>query len=125
MTNSRIIFFAFIACLALSSSTAIAAVANSTAVPIIGIYAMPSHSSSYATKDYQYVLGANIEWIEMSGAQTLLIPFDESKEYYQNLTTKINGILFTGGDLDISINSTIPYQPSGPNQWTANAALLV
>jgi len=41
----------------------------------------------------------------MSGAQAVIVPFDETKEYYDNLFSKINGLLFTGGDLNISISS--------------------
>lgn len=39
----------------------------------------------------------------------MIIPFDETQEYYDSIFSKINGILFTGGDLNINMNATIPF----------------
>ncbi|KAL4437890.1 hypothetical protein ABPG74_001061 [Tetrahymena malaccensis] len=95
--------------------------------PVIGIYAQPSWWDEYPRQYFQYVLNANIDWVQMSGAQTVIIPFDETQEYYDNLFSKINGVLFTGGDYNINIDVPIDkFQPqTGKNQWTQNAAYLL
>lgn len=63
----------------------------------------------------------------MSGAKSIVIPFDESPEFYSELVKSINGVLFTGGNLNINIDVPLKHYPSadGKNLWTKNASYLL
>ena len=80
--------------------------------PIVGILGVPSDSSSCATKKRddgasKSCFGAfYVKWLEQSGARVVPIPHDADAELLHFYSSRINGYLFTGGDLGLALNST-------------------
>jgi gamma-glutamyl hydrolase len=80
----------------------IVAVLSVNTRPIIGILTQP------ATKDYHperigesFLVASYVKFIEMSGARVVPIPFNAPKAALLKIFNSVNGILFTGGALDL------------------------
>jgi gamma-glutamyl hydrolase len=69
--------------------------------PTIGILSIPSTLSSNSFMHASYVY-----WLQQGGARVVPIPFDTPPSEMQHILTSINGVLFTGGALDLEFNST-------------------
>ncbi|KAL4471799.1 hypothetical protein ABPG72_008817 [Tetrahymena utriculariae] len=76
--------------------------------PIIGIYTQPSEYEQYPGSDYSYIAASYVKFLEGAGAQAVVIPYDATFEYIDNLFSKINGVLFPGGSVafEVSIPGT-------------------
>jgi gamma-glutamyl hydrolase len=81
-----IIFCGFV-CLAVESSSS----------PVIGILTQPSGDSSNNTE----IAASYVKWVEAGGARSIPIPYDASTELVEDIFSRINGILFTGGGSDL------------------------
>jgi len=53
--------------------------------------------SEYPRSEYSFIPASYVKYLEMAGARVVPIYYDAPKEYYDNLLTKLNGVLFTGG----------------------------
>lgn len=53
------------------------------------------------------------------------MPFDASEDTLREIFYSINGLLFTGGSLNISIDKPLPYRNETYNIYTKNAAFLI
>jgi gamma-glutamyl hydrolase len=69
--------------------------------PIIGILAIPSTESSNS-----FIHASYVEWLEQGGARVVPIPHDTPPLEIDEILQSINGVLFTGGALDLEFNST-------------------
>ncbi|EGR34587.1 peptidase C26 family protein, putative [Ichthyophthirius multifiliis] len=78
--------------------------------PIIGILTQPSNdlnSTQYPPSKYQYISSSYVKWIEASGGRPIAIPYDISDQEIDFYLSKINGIVFPGGNA-----SLWEYEPS-------------
>lgn len=48
-----------------------------------------------------YILEVNDNFVKWAGSRTVSIPFDISEDDLIKLLSQINGVLFTGGGLDL------------------------
>jgi len=70
--------------------------------PIIGILTQPVSESKKGCFNYHdYILEVNDRFIKWAGSRTVAIPYNIPKEELYTLLTQINGVLFTGGGLDL------------------------
>jgi gamma-glutamyl-gamma-aminobutyrate hydrolase PuuD len=70
--------------------------------PIIGILTQPTCKDYHPTKlGYSFLTASYVKFIEMSGARVVPIPFNAPKEALLRIFNSVNGILFTGGMLDL------------------------
>lgn len=93
--------------------------------PIIGIYTQSIDSNEptsempeatlHATFNESYIAASYVKFVEMSGAQVVPIYAYSNKSYFDTLLPKLNGVLFTGGDVDIDIRY----------KWTQNADYIL
>ena len=93
--------------------------------PIIGIYTQSIDSNEptsdqpqatlHASFNESYIATSYVKFVEMSGAQVVPIYAYSNKSYFDNLLPKLNGVLFTGGDVDIDIRY----------KWTLNADYIL
>jgi len=80
--------------------------------PIIGILTEPAfsgecitfmdHSSYYSEGSCFWSI--YVDWIQQGGARVAYIPYDASKEKLDHLFKSLNGILFTGGELNLNFS---------------------
>lgn len=74
--------------------------------PIIGILTQPVADIKKDHFNYNdYILEINDNFVKWAGSRTVAIPYDISEENLMHLLPQINGILFTGGALEL-INQT-------------------
>lgn len=74
----------------------------STNDPIIGILTQPvppKKKHNFGYKDY--VLEVNDKFIKWAGSRTIAIPYDMPEDELDIILPQINGVLFTGGALDL------------------------
>mmetsp|Transcript_5780 Transcript_5780/g.9905 ORF Transcript_5780/g.9905 Transcript_5780/m.9905 type:complete len:257 (-) Transcript_5780:438-1208(-) len=71
--------------------------------PVIGILTQPvSAAKKKQNFNYtDYILEVNDNFARWGGSRTVPIPYDISEEDLLNLLPQINGVLFTGGGLDL------------------------
>jgi gamma-glutamyl-gamma-aminobutyrate hydrolase PuuD len=73
--------------------------------PIIGILTQPVVDFKKDQFNYRdYILEINDNFIKWAGSRTVAIPYDISEENLLRLLPQINGILFTGGALELINN---------------------
>ncbi|EAR93075.3 class I glutamine amidotransferase (macronuclear) [Tetrahymena thermophila SB210] len=73
--------------------------------PIIGIYTQPSDYQLYPGSNYSYIAASYVKYLEGAGAQAVVIPYDATFEYIDNLFEKINGVLFPGGSVEFEVSN--------------------
>jgi len=74
--------------------------------PVIGIVSLPA-SQCINGKIGGYCIPANyVGWLKASGAQIVPIKYDAPAAEIRKLQKQLNGILFTGGGLDLFLNSS-------------------
>jgi len=70
--------------------------------PRIGILTQPVPDAKKKAFDYDsYILEINENFIRWSGSVPVAIPFDATPEQLDKILRQINGVLFTGGALDL------------------------
>lgn len=72
--------------------------------PIIGILSLPISQCSY-TNGSSCIPSNYVHWLQAAGAQIVPIPYDSSEAAVRTLYSRINGVLFTGGGLDLALDS--------------------
>jgi len=74
--------------------------------PVIGIFTTPSDfENEFNPRDYSYVKHSYAEMIEEGGGFPVIIPWDSTEEDLKTLLRSVNGILFTGGDAELTVKS--------------------
>jgi gamma-glutamyl-gamma-aminobutyrate hydrolase PuuD len=75
-------------------------------IPTIGILTMPitPDKNTADLTGSQYILQANDLYMRLGGSNTIAIPFDISPEDLKTLLPQINGVLFTGGMLEMKVD---------------------
>ena len=76
--------------------------------PIIGILTQPVSEKKkklYNTTIKNYILEVNESYIRWSGSRTIAIPYDIEDGLLDEVLDQINGVLLTGGSLDL-VNKT-------------------
>lgn len=71
--------------------------------PIIGILSqelIPGLYSNYSNEYDSYIAASYIKFVEGAGAQAVPIWIGKNASYYEDLISKLNGVLFPGGDVD-------------------------
>ena len=81
--------------------------------PVIGILTVANEDSSFGPSSY--IAASYVKFVEMSGAQVVPLYGFSSTSEITSLLGKINGVLFTGGLMDLDIK----------NQWTKNADAIL
>ncbi|KAK0072842.1 hypothetical protein PV325_010701 [Microctonus aethiopoides] len=82
--------------------------------PIIGILAQEiSHhmNNIYPGLYESYIAASYVKYLESSGARVVPIWIGENESYYEDILSKINGVLFPGGNADF--NQTNGFAESG------------
>jgi gamma-glutamyl hydrolase len=51
--------------------------------------------------NYSYLVASYVKFVESAGGRAAVIPYDASKEHLKKLFDSVNGLLFTGGGLDL------------------------
>lgn len=88
--------------------------------PVIGILTLPiDQCDSYISKTPTWFVvgkaGATagscftwfyVKWLEMAGARVVPIPYDANATVITSLLSSVNGVLFTGGGLNLTPNTT-------------------
>eukprot|EP00455_Lapot_gusevi_P055421 TRINITY_DN900_c0_g2_i2.p1 TRINITY_DN900_c0_g2~~TRINITY_DN900_c0_g2_i2.p1 ORF type:complete len:320 (-),score=47.30 TRINITY_DN900_c0_g2_i2:698-1657(-) len=74
--------------------------------PIIGILSLPN-SDGTPRGGPSHIGAAYVKWIEQAGARVAVIPWDAEPSELSNLFSSINGLLFTGGSLSFTENTTL------------------
>lgn len=70
--------------------------------PVIGILTQPVSLEKRDEFPYtDYILEVNDNFIRWPGSRTVAIPFNISEAELNELLPQINGVLFTGGALDL------------------------
>jgi gamma-glutamyl hydrolase len=69
--------------------------------PVIGIMNLPSEYEEYPSNQYAYMAASYVKFIESSGARVVPIPFEATNSTLEKIFTSINGILITGGGIEI------------------------
>ena len=78
--------------------------------PIVGVLTVPVELDSACVSrrrrlgegDASCFHSVYVKWLEGAGARVVPIPFDSSKSHMLDLFRSVNGILFTGGDTNVS-----------------------
>jgi gamma-glutamyl hydrolase len=97
--------------------------AYSTERPIIGILTNPSDTKEYPSTDYSYFPASYVKWIESAGGLVVPIQWDSTYDEIDEILSKVNGVLFTGGDVDLYLNNTSPGYTF--NKFTDTAAFIL
>jgi gamma-glutamyl-gamma-aminobutyrate hydrolase PuuD len=76
--------------------------ANCIYHPVIGILTQPVSKLKKNIFNYDdYILEVNNNFIKWGGSRTVAIPYNISNDDLLNLLPQINGVLFTGGALEL------------------------
>ena len=87
-------------CLALLSLAAVRGVPQTKPLePVIGVLTMPMDGVADGAKEGSYIGSAYARWLEQAGARVVPILFDSTPAELTSQFGKVNGVLFTGGDL--------------------------
>eukprot|EP00825_Cyclidium_porcatum_P017837 TRINITY_DN204_c0_g1_i7.p1 TRINITY_DN204_c0_g1~~TRINITY_DN204_c0_g1_i7.p1 ORF type:complete len:310 (+),score=33.01 TRINITY_DN204_c0_g1_i7:188-1117(+) len=78
---------------------------NSNMKPVIGIYTQPSDFPEYPSEQYQYVDLSPIKYLEQSGVEVINLNYNSNSTTLDLLFSKINGIFFPGGWVNITEDS--------------------
>ncbi|CAD8126009.1 unnamed protein product [Paramecium sonneborni] len=90
------------------ASLLVSLVISNTTKPTIGILTNPSDLKDYDKSLYSYFPSSYVKWIEQAGARVIPIHWDSSYDELTVILNQINGVLFTGGDVDLYLNNTQP-----------------
>ena len=95
---------AFLHAFLLLPASAIASTTRATTNnrPVIGILAQPPPSALNGTA---FIPASYIKWLESAGARIVPLPYNLPAATLSARLSKLNGLLFPGGDSDISITS--------------------
>lgn len=66
--------------------------------PVVGVFLLPSLTEGYDSKEWSYIGGSYIKYLENAGAIVVPIKYDYDTNTLDYLLDRINGILFPGGD---------------------------
>lgn len=71
-------------------------------MPVIGILTQPVAAEKKAIFNYtEYILEVNDNFVKWAGSRTVAIPYNIAEEDLQALLPQINGVLLTGGALEL------------------------
>ncbi|XP_043474242.1 gamma-glutamyl hydrolase B-like [Leptopilina heterotoma] len=76
--------------------------------PIIGILSqelIPGLYSSYSNEYDSYIAASYIKFVEGAGAQAVPIWIGKNSTYYEDIMSKLNGVLFPGGDVNFFVSN--------------------
>ena len=79
--------------------------------PIIGIYGNPYPIEDYEKNNADVIVGAYVRWLESFGAEVVAIHQWYTTEELDTLLSKINGVLFQGGNRIFNPNA--PWEKNG------------
>jgi len=107
--------------------TGVLAMENSSATkvdPVIGIFSNASMRTGYNVNQWSYVIYNYVQYLHQAGAKVIVIPYDSDEESLREIVKNVNGILFTGGSIDIHLETPLPGRPENYNIYTKNAGLI-
>ena len=93
--------------------------------PVIGVYTMPANQSLYRSKQFDLIQGAYVSWLEQAGARVVPVPYAATQDELRQIFAQVNGLLFTGGMLDLNVRVPVSGTPYGYNIYTKNAQYLI
>jgi len=73
---------------------------------------------------YTYVIASYVKFLETGGARVIPIPYFADQKTLKHLFESVNGILFTGGSIDLDINTPLPNRNESFNLYTSAANYL-
>lgn len=80
--------------------------ANADKKPVIGIYTQASNIPGYPEDLYQIVALSPVKYLEQAGCQVVNINYNSDRATLDLLFSKINGLFFPGGWINITQEST-------------------
>jgi gamma-glutamyl hydrolase len=70
--------------------------------PIIGIVSFYSEGwNGHGSKSWNYIAASYVKWLEAAGAEVVPIQWDQPFEQIDYLLDRLNGVVFTGGNIKI------------------------
>lgn len=100
--NENLFIFSFIVFLTFIISTTCAFEGQSDYIPIIGILSLPNSECGSKEADVTSCFSSfYTKWLESAGARVAVIPYNLEKVELRVLLESLNGVLFTGGDIDM------------------------
>jgi len=69
--------------------------------PVIGILTQP-----FDNNHRTFISGGYVKWLESAGARIIVVPYDAPESTLKMLFDSMNGVLFTGGGLDLKLNTS-------------------
>lgn len=88
----------------LASSSVYAFKSNGAQTPVIGILSSPNDESD--PSQGSFIIDHYVKFLEAAGARVVPVIYDQPQESLDNLQSKLNGILFTGGGLSLAEDTT-------------------
>lgn len=73
--------------------------------PIIAIFGNSYPATDFIENKYDFVQGSYVSWVQESGGEVLVIHPWHSDEEVDTILSKVNGVLFQGGDRDFDLSS--------------------
>ena len=80
--------------------------ANAAYQPVIGILTNPSDVKGYDPSLFSYFPASYVKWLEAAGAMVVPIHWDNTYDEVDFLLSRVNAVLFTGGDTNLYVNNT-------------------
>lgn len=77
---------------------------NGGQTPVIGILSSPNDESD--PTQGSFIIDYYVKFLEAAGARVVPIIYDQPQESLDNLQSKLNGVLFTGGSLSLAEDTT-------------------
>jgi len=99
--SGKMFFALILSCFAFVSLSASISAVNDR--PIIGIVT-EEVNTTFAPNGTSYMMASYVKFLESSGARVVPIMIRKPKEYYEDLLSKINGVLFPGGGVNLQGN---------------------
>ena len=69
----------------------------------------------WSSNNYTYISASYVKFVQMSGAQVVPLFAFNSTEYLDDMLSKVNGVLFTGGGIEFNMK----------NKWTQTADYIL
>ena len=71
--------------------------------PVIGIVSFYSEGwNNHGTKSWNYIAASYVKWLKQAGAEVVPIQWDLPYDQIDYLLARVNGVVFTGGNINIT-----------------------
>ena len=75
--------------------------------PVIGVLSLPNKPQDLVQQGTSCIPSSYVQWLEAAGARVIPLKVDSTLEVVKSLLSKVNGVLFTGGNSEFWKDSTL------------------